>query len=94
MPLPRRFPSPEARRQSDLNAWIAWIHEETDAIMVQLDEERSKENDPDDPFNGMASGIFELLNEQGNLLTLPPPKQTPRKQPENTGKVEEHLTHS
>ena len=45
--------------------------------MNQLAEERDASSDLDDPFNGMANGIFEPLQ---NNLSLPPPVQTPKQQ--------------
>ena len=54
-----------------------WIHEETDEIMKQLEEERESRSDPDDPFNGTANGVFRPLQDP---LSLPPPVQTPKRQ--------------
>ena len=56
--LPTRFPSPETMDQGDINVWTNWIHEETDVIMSQLEEEIEATGDPDDPFNGMANRVF------------------------------------
>ena len=59
------------------------MHEETDVVMNQLEEELEAQGDPDDPFNGTANGVFQPLQE--NLLSLPPPVQIPRRQ-RNTSK--------
>ena len=81
--LPTRFPSPETMGQGDITVWTKWIHEETDVVMHQLEEELEARGDPDDPFNSTANGVFQSLQE--NLLSLPPPVQTPRRQ-DNTSK--------
>ena len=61
--------------QGDVAVWTNWIREETDEIMKQLEEERDSRSDPDDPFNGTANGVFQLLHDP---LSLPPPVQTPK----------------
>ena len=65
--------------------WTNWIHEETDEIMKQLEEERDSRSDLDDPFNGTANGVFLPLQDP---LSLPPPVQTP-KRPENNSESTE-----
>ena len=67
--------------QGDIAVWTNWIHEETDEIMKQLEEERDSRSDPDDPFNGTANGIFQPLQDP---LSLPPPVQTPKRQGNNS----------
>ena len=79
--LPTRFPRPESMGQSDIAVWTNWIHEETDEIMKQLEEERDSRSDPDDPFNGTANGVFLPLQDP---LSLPPPIQTPKRQENNS----------
>ena len=79
--LPTRFPRPESMSQGDIAVWTNWIREETDEIMKQLEEERDSRSDPDDPFNGTANGVFQPLQ---NLLSLPPPVQTPKRQGNNS----------
>ena len=79
--LPTCFPRPESMSQGDIAVWTNWIHEETDEIMKQLEEERDSRSDPDDPFNGTANGVFQLLQD---LLSLPPPVQTPKRQGNNS----------
>ena len=44
--------------QGDITVWINWIHDETETIMNQLEEEKDARSDPDDPFNGTANGVF------------------------------------
>ena len=73
--LPTRFPRPESMGQGDIAVWTNWIHEEMDEIMKQLEEERDSRSDPDDPFNGTVNGVFLPLQD---LLSLPPPVQTPK----------------
>ena len=79
--LPTRFPRPESMGQGDIAVWTNWIREETDEIMKQLEEERDSRSDPDDLFNGTANGVFLPLQD---LLSLPPPVQTPRRQENNS----------
>ena len=68
--LPKKFPSPEVMGQGDINVWTNWVHEETDTVMTQLEQEIEAQGNLDDPFNGMANGVFQPL--QGDLLSLPP----------------------
>ena len=79
--LPTRFPRPGSMSQGDTTVWTNWIREETDEIMKQLEEERDSRSDPDDPFNGTANGVFQPLQD---LLSLPPPEQTPKRQGNNS----------
>ena len=88
--LPMRFPRPESMGQGDIAVWTNWIREETDEIMKQLEEERDSRSDPDDPFNGTANGIFQPLQD---LLSLPPPVQTPKRQGNNS-EDSEHFQNS
>ena len=79
--LPMHFPRPKSMGQGDIAVWTNWIHEETDEIMKQLEEERGSRRDPDDPFNGTANGVFLPLQDP---LSLPPPVQTPKRQENNS----------
>ena len=79
--LPTRFPRPESMGQGDIAVWTNWIHEETDEIMKQLEEERDSRSDPDDPFNGTVNGVFLPLQDP---LSLPLPVQTPKRQVNNS----------
>ena len=83
--LPTRFPRPESMGQSDMAVWTKWIREETDEIMKQLEEERDSRSNPDDPFSGTANGVFLPLQD---LLSLPPPVQTPKRQENNSESAE------
>ena len=85
--LPTHFPRPENMAQGDIAVWTNWIREETDEIMKQLEEERDSRNDPDDPFNGTANGVFQPLQDP---LSLPPLVQTPKRQ----GNISEDSEHS
>ena len=58
--LPTRFPRPESMSQGDIAVWTKWIHEETDEIMKQLEEERDSRSDPDDPLYGTANGCCDM----------------------------------
>ena len=87
--LPMHFPKPESMSQGDIAVWTNWIREETDEIMKQL-EERDSRNDPDDPFNGTANGVFQPLQDP---LSLPPPVQTPKRQGNNS-EDSEHFQNS
>ena len=62
--------------QGDIAVWTNWIREEMEEIMKQLEEERDSRNNPDDPFNGTANGVFLPLQDP---LSLPPPVQTPKR---------------
>ena len=88
--LPMRFPRPESMAQGDIAVWTNWIHEETDEIMKQLEEERDSRSDPDDPFNGTANGVFQPLQDP---LSLPPPVQVPKRQGNNS-EDSEHFQNS
>ena len=85
-----RFPRPESMAQGDITVWTKWIREETDEIMKQLEEERDSRSDPNDPFNGTANGVFQPLPD---LLSLPPPVQTPKRQ-QNNSESSEHFQNS
>ena len=88
--LPTCFPRPESMGQGDIAVWTNWIHEETEEIMKQLEEERDSRSDPDDPFDGTANGVFQPLQDP---LSLPPPVQTPKRQGKNS-EGSEHFQNS
>ena len=87
--LPTHFPRPESMGQGDIAVWTNWIHEETDSIMKQLEEEEDSRSDPDDPFNGTANGVFHPLQDP---LSLPPPVQMPKRG--NNSEGSEHFQNS
>ena len=63
--LPKRFPRPQNMKDSSVTTWITWIRDESNELIAAIDEEITKRRDPDDPFDGTASGIF-LPLQQGN----------------------------
>ena len=73
--LPTQFPRPESMGQGDIAVWTNWICEEMEEIIKQLEKDRDSRNDPDDPFNGTANGVFLPLQDP---LSLPPPVQIPK----------------
>ena len=83
--LPTHFPRPESMGQGDIAVWTNWIREEMNEIMKQLEEARDSRSDPEDPFNGTANGVFLPLQD---LLSLPPPVQTPKRQENNSENIE------
>ena len=86
--LPTCFPRPESMDQGDVAVWTNWIHEETDQVMKQLEEERDSRSDPDDPFNGTANGVFLPLQDP---LSLPPPVQMPKQQESENAEPSQNL---
>ena len=47
---PKRFPAPEEMDNEETATWISWIHQETHALLEDLNEEVRLQNDMDDPF--------------------------------------------
>ena len=47
---PKRFPTPEEMDNEETAAWISWVHQETRALLEDLNEEMRLQNDGDDPF--------------------------------------------
>ena len=47
---PKRFPAPEEMDREETAGWISWIHQETRALLEDLDEEIRLQNERDDPF--------------------------------------------
>ena len=47
---PKRFPTPEEMDNKETAAWISWVHQETRALLEDLNEEMQLQNDGDDPF--------------------------------------------
>ena len=58
--LPKHFPVPQNMK----NCPIAWIRDESNELIVAIDEENVRRRDPDDPFDGTASGIFPPLQHE------------------------------
>ena len=67
--LPKRFPQNQNMKDSPVTTWITWIREESNKLIAAIDEEVTKRQDPDDPFDGTASGIFSPLQQRN---TAPP----------------------
>ena len=67
--LPTRFPQPQNMKDSPVTTWITWIREESNKLIAAIDDEITKRQDPDDPFDGTASGIFPPLQQRN---TAPP----------------------
>ena len=81
--LPKNFPELQSMKQSPVPAWIRWIREESEKIVSDLQEEIKRRNDPDDPFDGTASGILQPLEHDTRTPLIPLPKEkesTERKQ--------------
>ena len=47
---PKRFPAPENMDNKETATWIGWIHQETHAVLEELNEEVRLQSDKDDPF--------------------------------------------
>ena len=67
--LPTRFPQPQNMKDSPVTTWITWIREESNKLIAAIDDEITKRQDPDDPFDGTASEIFPPLQQKN---TAPP----------------------
>ena len=67
--LPTRFPQPQNMKDSPVTTWITWMREESNKLIAAIDDEITKRQDPDDPFDGTASGIFSPLQQRN---TAPP----------------------
>ena len=61
--LPQRFPLPHTMKDSSVVTWVQWIREESNEIIAAIDDEITRRQDPDDPFDGTASGIFPPLQD-------------------------------
>ena len=53
--------------QCTVPTWIRWIREEGGQIVSELEDEIQRRMDPDDPFDGTASGIFQQLEHDPNV---------------------------
>ena len=62
--LPKRFPIPQNMKNCPSAIWITWIRDESNELIVAIDEENVRRRDPDDPFDGTASGIFAPLQHE------------------------------
>ena len=67
--LPKRFPQPQNMKDSSVTTWITWMRDESNELIAAIDEEVTKRRDPDDPFDGTASGIFLPLQHENEAPT-------------------------
>ena len=65
--LPLRFPSPQTIKGSSVVTWVQWIREESNKLIAAIDDEITRRQDPDDPFDGTASGIFPALQHTAGI---------------------------
>ena len=75
--LPERFPLPQNMKNSPVATWVQWIRDESNKLIAAIDEEISRCQDPDDPFDGTASGIYPPLHEDEGSPQRPVPKVQP-----------------
>ena len=47
---PKSFPALEEMDSKETATWVGWIHQETQALLEDLNEEVKLQNDMDDPF--------------------------------------------
>ena len=85
--LPQRFPLPQNMKNSSVATWVQWIRDESNRLIAAIDEEISRRQDPDDPFDGTASGIFPPLQNIDELQQGTIPKAQ-----SNQVKVDESLS--
>ena len=62
--LPKHFPVPQNMKNCPIATWITWIRDESNELIAAIDEENVRRRDPDDPFDGTASGIFPPLQHE------------------------------
>ena len=87
--LPQRFPIPHMMKDSSVVTWVQWIREESNKLIAAIDDEITRRQDPDDPFDSTASGIFPpLQNLPETQLTVVPKKRA------NAIKTDESTSHS
>ena len=98
--LPERFPVPQNMKDSPVATWVQWIRDESNKLIAAIDEEISRRQDPDDPFDGTASGIFPPLQEaEGSSQRTVPKAQTTQikvdesmsRGPQNGGTLQQRL---
>ena len=69
--LPKQFSQPQNMKDSSVTTWITWVREKSNELIAAIDEEVTKRQDSDDPFDGTASGIFLPLQHENEV----PPRQ-------------------
>ena len=62
--LPKCFPVPQNMKNCPIATWITLIRDESNELIAAIDEENVRRRDPDDPFDGTASGIFAPLQHE------------------------------
>ena len=65
--LPKRFPQPQNMKDSSVTTWVTWVRDESNELIAAIDKEVTKRQDPDDPFDGTASGIFLPLRHENEV---------------------------
>ena len=65
--LPKRFPVPQNKKNSSISTWITWIRDESNELIAAINKENVRSRDPDDPFDGTASGIFVPLQHEDEV---------------------------
>ena len=68
--LPQQFPQPQNMKDSSVTTWITWMRDESNELIATIDKEVTKRQDPDDPFDGTASGIFLPLQHENESKVL------------------------
>ena len=68
--LPTRFPDPSRMGNSPTNKWINWINVEATRLQEEIEQEMKNVQDPDDPFNGTAGGVFQPLKHDVTDIAL------------------------
>ena len=68
---PTRFPDPTTMDRASNNEWLRWMRHEMYDLVDAIDEETRARQDDDDPFNGIARGVFQPLprNNQNTTTT-------------------------
>ena len=98
--LPQRFPLPQNMKNSPVETWVQWIRDESNKLIAAIDEEIARRQDPDDPFDGTASGIFPPLQnigmlQQGTTLEVQSnqikPDESTNRSPQTAGAVQRKL---
>ena len=52
---------------SSVATWITWMRDESNELIAAIDEEITRRQDPDDPFDGTASGTFTPLQHENEV---------------------------
>ena len=84
--LPKRFPQPPNMKDSSVTTWITWVRDESNELIAAIDEEVTKRQDPDDPFDGTASGIFLPLQHENEVPRQPEVQQVDESNNRNSQK--------